>query len=219
MFWNKLFPKDLSRADILIRLIIAVTTASIAVITFINSQSPRITVMNHLALKVDVYIAGEYRGQVQANSSRKFALFSADKPVEVSWQVIRQKNTEGNPIGDIMNGSFKSVANGQDVPITNITTKGEFFFFPVLSNQTKYSCKIYVNYSKASEKYVGVLNPGAKNVYAGYYKWIDASNVTLICKDNTLYWWGDIKGNRVKELNVQNKSGISYLTLFIEESP
>ncbi|MBK9207897.1 MAG: hypothetical protein IPL71_06205 [Anaerolineales bacterium] len=66
---------------------------------------------------------------------------------------------------------------------------------------------------EGSEKYVGILNPQKKNVYTGYYKWADASNVALLCKNGQLYFWGDVKGKRVSDLNVQGKKRYQCINL------
>ena len=219
---EKLFPSGTKWWEVVEKLLIAAVIPVIAILTYINTRAPYIIIDNYLALKVEVYINNEYRGQVPAESNKKFELFT-DDPVEIRWEVIRQNNTEGQPVGDHMSGRFQAVDAGKQVPITNVNSKKEFYFFPVINNQTDLSCEIYVNYGKHSkdgkvdyQQYVGILNPQKKNVYTGYYKWIDASNVALICKDGQLYSWGDIEGKRAAELNVQGQSGISVLTLFIK---
>lgn len=216
--WERMFPKGISWWEILLGLA-AATGSIIGLLTYISNQSPHIIIDNHLTLKVDITINGEYRGRVAPDNSRKFTLYT-DDPVEVVWEVVRQNNTDGKPVGDVMKGSYQSVGNGKNIPITNVNSKKEFFFTPIISNTTNQSCKIYINYGKPFQKYAGILNPQVKNVNAGYYKWVEASNVTLICKDGKLYWWGDIKGKRRAKLIVQpGGSGISNLTLVTKETP
>ena len=215
LLWEKLFPQGTPWWEVVNKVFIALIIPGIALLTYISTQDPSITVDNYLALKIEVTINGAYRGQVPAEGSRKFELYN-NEPVDIEWNIIRQNNTKGHPVGDMMGGSFQAVDINKRLPITNVNTNKEFFFFPVLSNKMNFACEIYVNYGKPSQKYVGFLNPQTKNVYTGYYKWIEASNVALVCKNGKLYFWGDVKGDRVADLNVQAKSGISILTLFKE---
>lgn len=192
----------------------------IALLNYLSTQSPSVKITNHLGTKVAITINDEYAGQVGPKSSREFDLLSsANFPATVEWEIVRQKNDQNRPVGSIMQDVIKTVDNGKNISITNVTTDKKYYFAPLLSNKTGLICKITVNKGKKGiEREAGYLNPYKSNVFIGYYEWIDASNVVLDCTNGQSWYWGDLKGKRIRELRPEAKTGITYLTLFFEEN-
>src|SRR6185503_3750163 len=179
----------------LIFALLGVIPALVLLTNFLNSRSPQITVRNELAFPIRVYSGDSYQGIVSRYSKRTFRFYSDNAfPMAIRWESVRQKDSSGKAIGSFVTGTIALVDNHQEITITHTT--GEIdYFMPVLTNESKASCKIYINDGLPSEQYAGFLLAGKHRVNVGYYKWYVNSNVTLYC-NNDPHWWGDRHGNK-----------------------
>ncbi len=197
---------------VIVPVAVAIVSLLINLINFLEPRSRQITVNNELGLGVKIYANGEYRGKIKAYSKRNFSFYSnADFPAEIKWEIIQQKDSAGTPIGNPTSGTIKRVDNHSEVNIEHIFDEN-YFFMPIITNNTEMQCKITVNDGLASEQYAGILLANAKNVNIGYYQWKKNSNLTLDCDDG-IHFWG-IRNNKIgPKLNVNNPDGATHFTL------
>lgn len=180
-----------------------------------DSLYPNFTIVNRLALAVDVIIDDVHKGVVKSHSAEKFII--DNYPVDVKWVTIKQRTSVGSRIGEEMQGVFIGVGPREVVTITNLVN-GHFFFYPILSNHTTIDCEPVINRGmEVGEIRPGVLiEAGQENIGLGYYTLYSNSNVTLICGDIS-YRWGsvpsDIEDDSFIGL-VDDYTGITRLVLY-----
>jgi hypothetical protein len=147
---------------------------------------PSVLVINRLFLPTAIYIDNEYEGRVEANSQTRFYLRAM--PVRLRFETIRQTDNMGRPWGDIVAGTFTQVMDNSTVEITNVVDD-HFYFYPILNNNTSRRCDIVIDDAvQGRQRNIGVLEPGAQRIVAGYYRWYYDSNVTLHCNQQYSYW-------------------------------
>jgi hypothetical protein len=185
-----------------------------AIPIYVTQVAPSFTIVNSLALDVEILVDGTSRGIVEKYSSKTFVLDTY--PVKVNWIIVKQHTGEGNSIGDDMYAQWDSVSD-QEVRTIDSLVVDEPYFYPLITNTTDQSCGVIINDGLNSENRTGAaLPPRSGRVGLGYYKLFTNSNVVLECGEKR-YWWGERNGEigvsgRLSEL-VEPGSGVLELTL------
>jgi hypothetical protein len=175
---------------------------------------PYISITNQLVQPVNIKLNDIYFGTISAQASGSFS--STIYPVRVSFEVVRQTDPNGNPIGDYMAGSWEAVYQSQNLTINNIIGS-QYFFYLILNNNTNMECLISVNDGYISQTSPGYLTPYTQQVWAGYYNFFGNTNVSLHCNNDYIYFWGlrpnEENGTSIPIENLQNGSGLITFTL------
>lgn len=166
------------------------TTASFRPIlppTAIPTQNPKITVVNHLAVPVDISI----------NNTLHYTLAPAaqfDIPIEgdkvaVLFNAAVQKNADGIELGERLAGFVDPVTADQTINITNVIGV-QYYFFPIITNTLSEDCSVVVNKGTAWENKPQAYIPAKGTAIGlGYYRLFNESNIVLDC-GNFHYWYG-----------------------------
>ena len=190
-----------SRSGISIQIIVAlisligvVSAAVIAIIPTLGTggQLYEVVVTNHLQRPVVININDEFGGQVSSGSTKTIDIRAMEVnkfPVTVTWELIRNETTSGNPIGSEL-GSIFLVSPGDVVVIDN-EIDSQKYFYPIIKNQRGYRCEVIVNHGLNDSYNVGILPAYSANVPLGYHETHEFSNVTLFCDNDKIYRWGD----------------------------
>lgn len=188
------------------------------IIEIINlTKQPILTINNHLALPVEVTINGSefHTYRIEADTSRMITLNSrGDFPARLTWKVIRNKNSEGQEIGELIALTDKNAIRIDmegEVDITNIVGN-KTYFYPKIKNNKDNSCSIYINDGLAIQYYMGVSKPHSNTGITGYYKYASNSNVTLYCYGEISWHGVRNKVSSQEALNVQPQSGITEVS-------
>jgi serine/threonine protein kinase len=190
-------------------IILAAVLIALLVVYF-PSLSPDVTIRNELSLPVNIYINNHFDSEIPAHSKGKVKLES--ETGEIKFIAINSTNNLGEPIGDLYQGEFQDVVVGDTLVITN-KFDGNYYFFPILTNETDLDCSIFINDGLPSEQFAGILKTGQTNVALGYYKWFKNSNITLSC-GNELIWWGEREGTgKLLSDYFHDEFGVFQLTL------
>ena len=185
--WTKLFAWVWAmRGFILLGLVVG-----ISLLVYPQFFSNQVAVRNKLQVSVKIYIDGVYDSEIPAQSDGKIRL--DHESAKVKFVAVNLKDNRGSPIGDSYQGEFQSVIGNEKLVITN-EFDGNYYFFPILTNNTDLDCSIFVNDKNLSVQFSGILKAHQSNVVIGYYKWFKNSNVTLYCGENKIIWWGEREG-------------------------
>jgi hypothetical protein len=143
-----------------------------------------ITVINQLVLPIQFH-AGI--GNTQIISGEATLEIPVTGTVDASYEVVKEHNTDGEPIGDDISETIVQVAAGQTITIDNIIG-AQHYFFPIITNTFADDCTVVVNEGLPSENRPSALIAGGRvRVWMGYYRLSNNSNVTLHCNDH--YSW------------------------------
>jgi hypothetical protein len=143
-----------------------------------------ITVINQLVLPIQFH-AGV--GNTQIVSGEATLGIPVTGTVEASYEVVKERNTDGEPIGDDVSENIGQVVAGQTITIDNVIG-AQHYFFPIITNTFADDCTVVVNEGLPSENRPSALIEGGKvRIWMGYYQLSNNSNVTLHCKDH--YSW------------------------------
>ncbi len=171
---------------------------------------PKLSVVNSLALPVMVYVNDNpaYTVRIAPNSNADIELVgNSEFPATVRWEMLRDTGSSGQPLGESLGGIFtKTVEKGRKIDLKNVWS-GNYYFYPIISNNTNQSCNIVVNEGLLSQGNPGFINPYKKNIAPGYYKWTSNSNVALHCPDG-IHWWGMRYGKQGGIFKPEANSGL-----------
>lgn len=201
----------------LIGLIGVVGAAVIAIIPTIRAdvQLYEIVVTNHLQRPVIININGDFGGQVSSGSTKTIDVRAMEVnkfPVTVTWELIRNETTSGNPIGPELGSKFL-VAPGDVVVIDNEIDSRKYFY-PIIKNRREYRCETIVNHGLNDAYNVGVLPANSTNVPLGYHEIHEFSNVMLFCDNGKTYRWGNhIEKGQGTPMKVENDTGLVSIVL------
>lgn len=178
--------------------------------TVVFQTQERITLHNSLVRPAKYYIDDTYHGIVEALSDETVYLTSF--PVKVSFEVVPQTTTQGDPVGDSMSGHWTEVYPGAYLTLAN-RIGDTFYFYPIITNNTEVDCRIAINVGYTTEQTPGFAEAYETDIGAGYYEWYSDSNVFLYCDDERWYW-GIIPNEGGTPLSgIDPESGVLRLTL------
>lgn len=106
-------------------------------------------------------------------------------PVKVSWNVPRQKISEGGPIGNEMRGPTLYLSVPSDLLITPIANDGSYFY-PIVTNTLNLLCAVTVNKGSSGVAKPYSIDASARSIGLGYYKWFGNSSIVFTCGDRTI---------------------------------
>jgi len=132
-----------------------------------------------------VWIDGKSQGMLEPLASKTFS--HSSKPARIRWVALPQANQAGEPIGQAIEDEIPRVEGCATVEVTN-KIKDQFFFAPLLTNNTGSPCDVSIDDGYTGEKRPGILEPGASNVFLGYFPLYKNSNVKLYCGDKVFFW-------------------------------
>lgn len=139
---------------------------------------PHIAIQNKLVLPIRIFINGDFEGVIYPDTEKLFVMVDFSSNVE--WNVVKQKNSDGIPIGDDMGGIWKDV-QADEVLVVDNYIDGSFYFYPILTNNTDEDCVVSINDDTSFEDEAGTVNARKANVGLGYFLLFSDSNVTLYC--------------------------------------
>jgi|SRR5665213_2289055 len=143
-----------------------------------GNQQATATIKNDLINPVEVSINSVDVGQVAASSSQTFPL-SSSQTATISFTVIKITTNQGAPVGDDMAGywTWQNPSGNQTFQVTNIIG-GQWYFCPILSNETSFGMLMAVNYGLQAQNLTNAVVPAnSSNVRLGYFHYYTNSNV------------------------------------------
>lgn len=196
---------------VLAAVIVGTATLIVALPSFAPLIHSRAVVQNQLFMPVRVYVNNKYQGVLNAQSSDSFILDAV--PAFVNIELIRDTKDSGGYWGETVEAEFARVENGDQLLITNMVGKDQYFY-PVLYNNRDEDCSIYINQGTSNEQFLGTLKAHKQGVSMGYYPLLMETNLSLNCNSGN-YWWGinsELGGDPLY-LIVEPQSGRTLLTL------
>lgn len=193
---------------VLAALIIGTVTLIVALPSFVPLIPSKVTIQNELLLPISVYINSSYQGELNAQTSDSFILDHIPATVEIA--LVRTRKSDGSYWGENLEALFVRVESGDFIVVKN-QLGDEFYFYPLLYNNSNENCTINIDDGYTTEQYVGIIEAGQQGISMGYYRLYSNSNVTLYCGDSTT-WWGRRNGEG-NQIFVQPNSGLLVLTL------
>jgi hypothetical protein len=155
----------------------------------IPETRPSFVITNKLISPVEISEDGIYKGTIEKSSTTTFLL--DNYPVNIQWVVVKKRTTIGVRLGDDMSGEYDGVTTGDSLTIENKVANEQFYFYPIINNNTDKTCHVIINEGWESENDTkSFIAPYASDIGFGYYKLYSNSNVTLDC-DGAIYLWGD----------------------------
>lgn len=137
-----------------------------------------VVINNRLLRPVTVVINGSTAGTVGAQASSQFS--APRTALTVSFSLNRITTTQGNPVGETMNGVFNTIstpATTETFIIDNVIG-GQQYFSPQISNNSAATLLMGVNMGLVSENRCNcTVSPFGQNVNIGYYRLFSNSNV------------------------------------------
>jgi hypothetical protein len=192
-------------------LFIAIVSGLIAIL----GKLPIFIIKNKLALPIIITINDSRTERIEAKSTQIINLYSISEfPVNVKWKVARNKNNNGDSLGEEIGYQYEHVDN---VTLLTINNKIELttYFYPVIINNTDSKCDIILNDGLSIEYKIGTSSPHAKTNITGYYKYAANTNITLKCGD-IVYFYGERNGKQGSPIGVGIGSGVVNLSIPLE---
>lgn len=149
------------------------------VAVIVRTDDPtQFTVHNELLTPIKVEFGIGWSERIEARNTADLRPNSF--PVDISWQVIRQINSSGIPIGEPMGNSITAVGPADWVDVSKLVDGG-YFFYPIITNNLDDNCEVSINDGLAYEIRPCIIPARAQSIGIGYYRWYPKSNVTLYC--------------------------------------
>lgn len=203
---------SLANVSAVVAVIVALTTIALNWEKLTEAEKrPVITIENRLALPIIVTVNNStpYKKRVESGARREITLLSeADFPAQVHWEVLRNRNGEGKPLGEFLYDDFRNVDKEKQLVVTNVIGLNTYFY-PIIHNNTEHACEIVLNDGLSIKYIVGWSSAKRQTNITGYYKMAKNSNITLYCPHQT-YWEGERNGVRGHGLRVSPDSGVIH---------
>lgn len=168
-----------------------------------TSSAANVTLRNDLIYDVDYRINGGASVRVGAGASFTQSL-TLSGALSVSFQLDDAVNAIGQPVGDLLGGTFDPVANpsGNLSFVVDNEVGAQRYFAPVISNKTNASFLVGTNMGTSAENRCNcTVGPSAQNIRIGYYLLLPKSNVRAYAVGSNYggpyaYWGDDTGGGR-----------------------
>ncbi|MCX6153010.1 MAG: hypothetical protein NT007_02495 [Candidatus Kapabacteria bacterium] len=195
--------------------------AVFAVISCSNSNNPAnsekiLKFTNKLDNSITIEKNGKSLLIVQPRSSIEYK-YTDSTFIVIDWVTAFDSSSQGNPVGDYMSGSFDTIkkpAGRYEFEIDNIIgndSNAEWFFEPVIINNTKYGLMFDVNVGLIDEnRCYCVVAPKTQGTI-GYYRFYNNTKVLAFKEDSnytgTPYTWAYGDSSQFTAKNLEKGSG------------
>ncbi len=153
------------------------------------AAGPAVTVKNHLALAVKIYLNGAYQLNLDPGGLEAVPLPPGSSQADLRWSVVRSASAAGHPLGQELGSTVLQVKAGSELDIVS-QDGAQPYFYPIVSNTSSKDCEVTIDDGWTSESATAIVIPSRQeSVALGYYPLYSYSNVTLEC-GGQFYWWG-----------------------------